>query len=406
MNKIITSIGIISFLLLFGMINAQTISVPSTIYANSTFPIAITGIPNTNSTVGILLLDVAGNSYPVLYINTTATTFGFINSTGNYTITAYEMISNSTTQIASTGVSVLPNPSDVIQANLYNLSSYTSNSISSLNATLNATLSNMNSTISNLTTQLAMANSTISDLSNASTSLSNTIQTGLSITNANITSLNAYAQNLTNYTVNSFSYLNTNILPSITSAINATNTKVANDYNSNNALGITALVIGIIGVAIWIAVFFLKGKKKKLTPKEMALNIAQNEITQKQEFEESLKGREAERNEFKSAVATFEEIKKSKEYKKLEKDLQRAEEMARRNGVQVERQDLPEYKNLLGFLTGKGLNINEIAKETLAEKIRKAEAELAILKDQAEIEKKKSEIANLRAQLDGLNEVK
>ena len=322
MNKISTSIGIISFLLLFGMINAQTISVPSAIYANSTFPIAITGIQNTNSTVGVLLLDVAGDSYPVVYLNTSTTTFGFINSTGNYTITAYYLNS---TQIASTNVVVLSNPSDVIQANLYNFSNYTNNSILSFNATL----SNMNSTISNLTTQLTTVNGTISDLSNVSASLND----GLSITNANITSLNAYAQNLTNYTVNSFSYLNTNILPSITSAINATDTTVANDYNSNNALGITALVIGIIGVAIGITVFFLKGKKNKLTPKEMALNIAHNEIAQKQEFEESLKGREAERNEFKSAVATFEEIKKSKEYKKLEKDLQRAEEMARRNGV-------------------------------------------------------------------------
>lgn len=379
MEKRIISIAL-AFLLL-GIVNAQTISVPSNIYANSTFPITISGIAPTNNSISLISLNVAGNSYMILYNNTTANAFGFINSTGNYTISAMYYVNN--TQIASLNITVQPNPSDTLEANLNTIQADMSN----LSNGTNVNISTLDSNIVSINSQISGLNSQISD-----------INAGLSSLNNNVSGVSSYAQNLTNYTISSFVSLNTNILPQFTSEINATNSQVANDYKNNNTLGIVALALALAGIIFTFAITFLRRKPKepKATPRDMALNMAKSEIAKEEGFRNSLKNREEERKEFK---ASLQEIKGSKQYKKLEKELDKAEEMAKKNGLQVQRKDLPQYKKMLEFLESNGIDVKEEAKRLLTEKISNAENEAKMIKNKMQLEQKRQEISEMKRQL-------
>ena len=348
-NKIILG-SILSFLLLFGMAGAQSIAVPNNIYANSTFPITVSGLPSSN--MGLIVVDVAGNSYPVLYTNTTATTFGFINSTGNYTITASEFANNTTTQIASIGISVLPNPNDVIQANLTQYEANTSADLSNLTnstnvllnstnnsiATFNSTLSNLtnstNNSISAFNSTLANINSEISTINSSSTSAISSISsingqigginTALSNQAQVLNSINSTMLQQSNTTTSNFASVNL-LIQDLTSG-------TTQNFNSVNLKVDIAYIIGIIGIAVGGIALLFRGKGKK--PKDPITSIlvqeAKAELKEKdkeKENAEKLKEFEEKKAESKQEASIEyikERMKKDREFNKLKKEYERA----------------------------------------------------------------------------------
>ena len=349
-NKIVLG-SILSFLLLFGMAGAQSITVPNNIYANSTFPITVSGLQSSN--MGLIVVDVAGNSYPVLYTNTTATTFGFINSTGNYTITASEFANNTTTQIASIGISVLPNPNDVIQANLTQYEANTSADLSNLTnstsvllnstnnsiATFNSTLSNLtnstNNSISAFNSTLANINSEISAINSSSTSAISSISsingqigginTALSNQAQVLTSINSTMLQQSNTTTSNFASVNL-LIQDLTSG-------TTQSFNSVNLKVDISYIIGIIGIAVGgIAILFRdKGKKPKDDPiKSILVQEAKAELKEKdkeQKNMEKLKEFEEMKTESKQEASIEyikERMKKDREFNKLKKEYEKA----------------------------------------------------------------------------------
>ena len=349
-NKIVLG-SILSFLLLFGMAGAQSITVPNNIYANSTFPITVSGLPSSN--MSLIIVDVAGNSYPVLYTNTTATTFGFINSIGNYTITASEFTNNTTTQIASIGISVLPNPNDVIQANLTQYEANTSADLSNLTnstsvllnstnnsiATFNSTLSNLtnstNNSISAFNSTLANINSEISAINSSSTSAISSISsingqigginTALSNQAQVLTSINSTMLQQSNTTTSNFASVNL-LIQDLTSG-------TTQSFNSVNLKVDIAYIIGIIGIAVGgIAILFRdKGKKPKDDPiKSILVQEAKAELKERdkeQKNMEKLKEFEEMKTESKQEASIEyikERMKKDREFNKLKKEYEKA----------------------------------------------------------------------------------
>jgi Tfp pilus assembly protein PilO len=255
-NKIVIG-SIISFLFLFGMVNAQSITVPSNIYANSTFPITISGLSSPNNTIGMIMIDVAGNSYPVVYTNTTANAFGFINSTGNYSITASEFVNNSTSQIASINISVLANPSDMLQASLSNLSNSTNDSLLSVNSAI----TNVSDNVSILNTSIASINGTVQS------SLS-VMQSNINGVDANVSSIASELQN--NATAISqennliVSYMNnTNTeLSQVGVDLSNINTSMTNTNNLQGEYNILFVVVDIVIITVFSYMFWKSGKNK------------------------------------------------------------------------------------------------------------------------------------------------
>ena len=345
-NKIIIG-SILSFLLLFGMAGAQSIVVPNNIYANSTFPITISGLPSSN--MSLIVINVAGNVYPILYTNTTATTFGFINSTGNYTITASEFANNTTTQIASIGISVLPNPNDVIQANLTqyeantsadlsNLTNSTSvllnstnNSISTFNSTLynltnstNNSISAFNSTLANINSEISAINSSaISSISSLNGQIGG-IDTALSNQAQVLNSINSTMLQQSNTTTSNFASVNL-LIQDLTSG-------TTQNFNSVNLKVDIAYIIGIIGIAVGGIALLFRGKGKK--PKDPITSIlvqeAKAELKEKdkeKENAEKLKEFEEKKAESKQEASIEyikERMKKDREFNKLKKEYERA----------------------------------------------------------------------------------
>ena len=345
-NKIMIG-SILSFLLLFGMAGAQSIVVPNNIYANSTFPITISGLPSSN--MSLIVINVAGNVYPILYTNTTATTFGFINSTGNYTITASEFANNTTTQIASIGISVLPNPNDVIQANLTqyeantsadlsNLTNSTSvllnstnNSISTFNSTLynltnstNNSISAFNSTLANINSEISAINSSaISSISSLNGQIGG-IDTALSNQAQVLNSINSTMLQQSNTTTSNFASVNL-LIQDLTSG-------TTQNFNSVNLKVDIAYIIGIIGIAVGGIALLFRGKGKK--PKDPITSIlvqeAKAELKEKdkeKENAEKLKEFEEKKAESKQEASIEyikERMKKDREFNKLKKEYERA----------------------------------------------------------------------------------
>ncbi len=348
-NKIVLG-SILSFLLLFGMAGAQSIAVPNNIYANSTFPITVSGLPSSN--MSLIVINVAGNVYPVLYTNTTATTFGFINSTGNYTITASEFANNTTTQIASIGISVLPNPNDAIQANLTQYEANTSADLSNLTnstsvllnstnnsiATFNSTLSNLtnstNNSISAFNSTLANINSEISAINSSSTSAISSISsingqigginTALSNQAQVLNSINSTMLQQSNTTTSNFASVNL-LIQDLTSG-------TTQNFNSVNLKVDIAYIIGIIGIAVGgIALLFRgKGKKPKDPIQSILVQEAKAELKEKEkekENAEKLKEFEEKKAESKQEASIEyikERMKKDREFNKLKKEYERA----------------------------------------------------------------------------------
>ena len=345
-NKIIIG-SILSFLLLFGMAGAQSIVVPNNIYANSTFPITVSGLPSSN--MSLIIINVASNVYPVLYTNTTATTFGFINSTGNYTITASEFANNTTTQIASIGISVLPNPNDVIQANLTqyeantsadlsNLTNSTSvllnstnNSIATFNSTLynltnstNNSISAFNSTLANINSEISAINSSaISSISSLNGQIGG-IDTALSNQAQVLNSINSTMLQQSNTTTSNFASVNL-LIQDLTSG-------TTQNFNSVNLKVDIAYIIGIIGIAVGGIALLFRGKGKK--PKDPITSIlvqeAKAELKEKdkeKENAEKLKEFEEKKAESKQEASIEyikERMKKDREFNKLKKEYERA----------------------------------------------------------------------------------
>ena len=347
-NKIMIG-SILSFLLLFGMAGAQSIAVPNNIYANSTFPITVSGLPSSN--ISMIVIDVAGNVYPVLYINTTATTFGFINSTGNYTITASEFANNSTTQIASIGISVLPNLNDVIQANLTqyeaNTSADLSNLTNSTSALLNSTnnsIATFNSTLSNLTNStnnsISAFNSTLANINSEISAINSSSTSAISSINGQIgginTALSNQAQVLTsiNYTMLQQSNTTTSNFASVNLLIQDLTSGTTQNFNSVNLKVDIAYIIGIIGIAVGgIALLFRgKGKKPKDPIKSILVQEAKAELKEKdteKENAEKLKEFEEKKKESKQEASIEyikERMKKDREFNKLKKEYEKAKE--------------------------------------------------------------------------------
>ena len=311
MNKIITSIGIISFLLLFGMVNAQSISVPSSIYANSTFPITISGISISNNSFGAILIDVAGNSYPVLYANSSANTFGFINATGNYSITASEFVNNSTSQFATINISVLANPSDMLNYNLNQYEASANSSISNLSNSTNDSISNLNATINSINATANSINSTVqSDLAS--------MQSNINGVDVNVSDIASELQ--TNSTAISHendmlaSYMN-NTNAELSQAgvdLSNLNTSITNTNNSQGGYNILFLVADIIIVSVFSYLFWKSGKNKPKEEKSIEREIlAQVKKEKEQEASEISK---AKNNEMK-----FNVLKKGK--KEIENEI-------------------------------------------------------------------------------------
>jgi hypothetical protein len=345
-NKIMIG-SILSFLLLFGMAGAQSIAVPNNIYANSTFPITVSGLPSSN--MSLITINVAGNVYPILYTNTTATTFGFINSTGNYTITASEFANNTTTQIASIGISVLPNPNDVIQANLTqyeantsadlsNLTNSTSvllnstnNSIATFNSTLynltnstNNSISAFNSTLANINSEISAINSSaISSISSLNGQIGG-IDTALSNQAQVLNSINSTMLQQSNTTTSNFASVNL-LIQDLTSG-------TTQNFNSVNLKVDIAYIIGIIGIAVGGIALLFRGKGKK--PKDPITSIlvqeAKAELKEKdkeKENAEKLKEFEEKKAESKQEASIEyikERMKKDREFNKLKKEYERA----------------------------------------------------------------------------------
>ena len=307
MNNKIAIGSIISFLIFFGMTNAQSIIVPSNIYANSTFPITISGLPSPNNTIGMIMVDVAGNSYPVVYANTTATTFGFINSTGNYSITASEFVNNSTSQIASINITVLANPSDTLQASLSNLSNSTNDSLSSVN-----------SAITNVSDNVAVLNTSIDSINGTVQSSLSAMQSNINGIDANVSSMASNLQN--NATAISqendllASYMNnTNTeLSQVGTDLSNLNTSMTNTNSSQGAYNLLFIAIDIAIIGVFSYLFLELGKNK---PKEE--KSIEKEILEQVKKEKEQETSEIERS--KENKAKFNVLKKGK--KEIEKEL-------------------------------------------------------------------------------------
>ena len=345
-NKIIIG-SILSFLLLFGMAGAQSIVVPNNIYANSTFPITVSGLPSSN--MSLITINVAGNVYPVLYTNTTATTFGFINSTGNYTITASEFANNTTTQIASISISVLPNPNDVIQANLTQYEANTSADLSNLtNSTsvlLNSTnnsIAKFNSTLSNLTNStnnsISAFNSTLANINSEISAINSSSTSAISSINGQIGGINtalsnqAQVLNSINSTMLQQSNTTTSNFASVNLLIQDLTSGTTQNFNSVNLKVDIAYIIGIIGIAVGgIALLFRgKGKKPKDPIQSILVQEAKAELKEKEkekENAEKLKEFEEKKAESKQEASIEyikERMKKDREFNKLKKEYERA----------------------------------------------------------------------------------
>ena len=345
-NKIMIG-SILSFLLLFGMAGAQSIAVPNNIYANSTFPITVSGLPSSN--MSLITINVAGNVYPVLYTNTTATTFGFINSTGNYTITASEFANNTTTQIASISISVLPNPNDVIQANLTQYEANTSADLSNLtNSTsvlLNSTnnsIAKFNSTLSNLTNStnnsISAFNSTLANINSEISAINSSSTSAISSINGQIGGINtalsnqAQVLNSINSTMLQQSNTTTSNFASVNLLIQDLTSGTTQNFNSVNLKVDIAYIIGIIGIAVGGIALLFRGKEKK--PKDPIKSIlvqeAKAELKEKdkeKENAEKLKEFEEKKAESKQEASIEyikERMKKDREFNKLKKEYERA----------------------------------------------------------------------------------
>ena len=353
MNKKIAIGGIISFLLLFGMVNAQSITVPSNIYANSTFPIAISGLPSTNNnTIGIIMVDVAGNSYPVVYANTTATTFGFINSTGNYSITASELVNNSTSQIASINISVLANPSDVIQASLSNLSNSTNDSLSGVNSAIN----NVSDNVSSLNTSIASINGSV-------VSINGTVQSSLSAMQSNINGVDSNVSNIASELQNNATAISqeNNILASYMNNTNTElsqvgvdlsnlNTSITNTKNSQGDYNLLFIIADIAIISVFSYLFWKSAKNKPKEEKSIEKEIlAQIKKEKEQEISEieRVKENKAKFNVLKKGKKEIEkemlkkEFAKDAELKRLRSEYLNVKASAAKNKIPEE--SLPEF---------------------------------------------------------------
>ena len=347
MNKTkLATIGIIPFLLLFGMASAQSILVPNSIYANSTFPIAISGLPSPNNTIGMIMVDVAGNSYPVVYTNTTATTFGFINSIGNYTITASEFVNNSTSQIASINISVLANPSDVIQANLtqyeantsadlFNLTNSTNNSITAFNTTLYNLTNSTSNSINTFNSTLGNINSEISSINLTSTSAISSINGQIGNINGQINNINTalsnQAQVLTGINSTILQQANTTAsgIANLNTLIQDLSNGTSQNFKETNLYVDGAYIIGILGIAIGIvSILFFSNKpnKPKTDPiKQILIQETKEEQKEKnktKENAEKLKEFEEKKKQAKEEGTIEyikERMKKDREFNKLKK---------------------------------------------------------------------------------------
>ena len=352
MNKKIAIGDIISFLLLFGMVNAQSITVPSNIYANSTFPIAISGLPSTNNTIGIIMVDVAGNSYPVVYANTTATTFGFINSTGNYSITASELVNNSTSQIASINISVLANPSDVIQASLSNLSNSTNDSLSGVNSAIN----NVSDNVSSLNTSIASINGSV-------VSINGTVQSSLSAMQSNINGVDSNVSNIASELQNNATAISqeNNILASYMNNTNTElsqvgvdlsnlNTSITNTKNSQGDYNLLFIIADIAIISVFSYLFWKSAKNKPKEEKSIEKEIlAQIKKEKEQEISEieRVKENKAKFNVLKKGKKEIEkemlkkEFAKDAELKRLRSEYLNVKASAAKNKIPEE--SLPEF---------------------------------------------------------------
>jgi hypothetical protein len=314
MNNKIAIGSIIPFLLLFGMANAQSIAVPNNVYANSTFPIVISGLPSPNNTTGMILVNVAGNNYPVVYANTTANTFGFINSTGNYSITASEFVNNSTSQIASINISVLANPSDTLQASLSNLSNSTNDSLSSVNSAID----NVSDNVSVLNTSIASIEGTVQSINGTTQSSLSAMQSNINGVDTNVSSIASELQN--NATAISqennllASYMNnTNAeLSQVGEDLSNLNTSMTDTNNSQGTYNLLFIVADIAIVGVFSYLFWKSGKNK---PKE-------EKSIEKEILEQVKKEKEQETSEIektKENKAKFNVLKKGK--KEIENEL-------------------------------------------------------------------------------------
>lgn len=304
-----TKLGIMVFgimLLFMGTSNAQSISIPNNIYTNTTFPIIVNGLPNTNNSIGMLELNLSGTFYPVLYTNTTAESFGYLNATGIYQLSA---IFNGSI-IASTTINVSANLLDIIssnqtqdQENITNLTTNINNITASLNTT-NTTISALNTSLSDVQTNTSNSINSITTSLNAGLNTMNSNSNLFSGEIANNTQLSSQTASLLSSYIN-----NTNgelsVVASDLSNINSTATKINNTHNTNELL----LFVGEAVLAVVVAYLALSSKRRKGSKQNQSQSIEQEivkEIAKETKQENELNKKES------LQASRFEALKKKK----------------------------------------------------------------------------------------------
>ena len=389
MNNKIAIGSIMSFLIFFGMANAQSITVPSNIYANSTFPIAISGLSSPNNTIGMIMVDVAGNSYPVIYINTTANTFGFINSTGNYSITASEFVNNSTSQIASINISVLANPSDVIQASLSNLSNSTNTSIASINGsvtsingTVQSSLLAMQSNINGINANVSSVDSNLQNNATAISQENNLLASYMNNTNTELSQVGVDLSNL--------------------------NTSMTNTNNSQGAYNLLFIVADIAIIGVFSYLFWKSGKSKikeeKSIEKEILAQVKKEKEQEVSEIER-VKENKAKFTVLKKGKKEIEKEMLKKQFandaelKRLRSEYLNVKASAINNKIPLE--SLPEFIAYRDYM-GETYKIAINKDEDILNKNEKVESEIRLLIAELNETKEKNRRAEILNEIDNL----
>ena len=303
-------IGIVGFgimLLFFGASNAQSISLPNNIYANTTFPIIVNGLQQPNATnFNVLEINISGNIYPVLYVNTTAEFFGYLNATGSYPLSVISLENGSI--IASTTINVSANPIDIIGSNQIQDQENITNLTNNING-ITDSLNNTNNSINNLNTSFSAIQTSTS---NSINSITASLDSGLNTMNGNSNLFSAEIANNTQLETQTASLLNSYInntdgeLSQVATDLVNLNTTTANinSTHNNNELLLFVGEIALLATVAYIA-FSLRARKGKQQNNNIEQEI-EKEMARETKKENEMNNKE------RLQASRFEALKKKK----------------------------------------------------------------------------------------------
>ncbi|MEM0174209.1 MAG: hypothetical protein QXI16_06870, partial [Sulfolobaceae archaeon] len=308
-------------------------------------------------------------------------------------------------------INALSNQSTALNASLSALNATLSNQSAVFNTSLaiqNATLTDLNASINNLSNFVLGINSSLTGFSNSINTTLSSLNTSIfnqgslinnqsSLINALSSSLNSTVgqlNNLSSYANSAINYIENTQLPNAQMALNETAKSLQNGINNADITGEVGIVLAIVAIALFL--IYRKKQPKEETNKtsedeankEMAINLIKKEQKNKEDYERELEQRRENIEEIKEST-NFDTIRKQKKYKELEKKLNDAYNKATKSGINVEKVDLPEYKELIAYLEANGVDLK-------AEAISKLKAE----KERLLKEKQTPDIAKRLAEID------